>query len=97
MARFVIAVSVEPQRMMLGLLVISAPWLVLAAVQAIVRSAWPTALSALPWLIVAVLLSLSGGRAAATMWLFPLAVAFWGWLSVRRAARGEPAYLEPTP
>ncbi len=74
------------------------PWFALAAVQARVRSGWPTLLSVVPWLAIELFLVAGGGFMQAGIWLVPLGVACWGWVSTRRAALGDPAFLaELTP
>ena len=76
----------------------SFPWLVLAAVQANVRSGWPVLISALPWLIVEVLLTRGNNGIQGGLWLLPLAAAFYGWMNTRQAARlEEPLVSSPGP
>ncbi|MDP1826579.1 MAG: hypothetical protein Q8L48_25135 [Archangium sp.] len=84
-----------PVAVLIALAAGSAPWLVLAAVQANVRSGWPTVLSVVPWLAVELFLLLSRGFMQAGIWLIPLGVAVWGWVSTRQAARGEPSFISP--
>ena len=74
----------------------SAPWLVLAVLQANARSAWPVVVSVVPWLFVELGLMIGAGWMAAAFWLIPLAFTFYGWVSIRQAARGEPAFVIET-
>ena len=79
----------------------SSPWLVLAAVQANVRSGWPVLVSAVPWVLVEVLLTRGNNGIQGGLWLLPLGAAFYGWMSTRQAARLEdplvPALSSPGP
>ncbi|MEW5741556.1 MAG: hypothetical protein AB1938_21745 [Myxococcota bacterium] len=88
----------SPLRALLVAMVVSLPWLVLSAVQAVVKSGWPTALSVAPWLLVEFSVGVaSEGRAALqlTLWLIPLGAAFVGWMGTRHAARPEPPLVAP--
>lgn len=67
------------------------PWLLLAAVQAKVRSGWPVLVSAVPWLLGEFLLNM--GTIQGGLWLVPLGAAFYGWMSTRQAARLEEALV----
>lgn len=91
--RVLSAARPAPGAVLVALAAGSAPWLVLAAVQANVRSGWPTVLSVVPWLAVELFLLLSRGFMQAGIWLIPLGVAVWGWVSTRQAARGEPSFI----
>lgn len=91
--RVVFASSLAPMRALVALLVVSAPWLLLAALQANARSGWPAVVSVVPWLAVEGALLVGSGLMPAMLWLLPLGVTFYGWESTRQAARGEPAYL----
>jgi hypothetical protein len=67
----------------------SAPWLVLAAVQAKVKSGWPVIISVVPWLTVEVFLTMGNASLQGGLWLLPLGAAFYGWMSTRQAAQLE--------
>jgi hypothetical protein len=93
----VITAQREPPAQMLAILVgASAPWLLLAALQANARSGWPVVASVVPWLFVEFSFLLGPGLVPATLWFVPLAFAFYGWVSTRQAALGEPAFIIET-
>ena len=93
LARVIAAERTSPAQMLALLVGASAPWLLLAALQANARTGWPLIVSVLPWLVVEFSVLLSSGVSAATLWLVPLACTFYGWVSIRQAVRGEPAFL----
>ena len=64
----------------------------LAAVQANVRARWPTLVSVVPWVLMAILLA-GGPAIEAGLWLIPLGAAFYGWANARAAARLEVALV----
>jgi hypothetical protein len=65
-----------------------APFVVLAALQARVRSAWPTVASVVPWVLLGVPQVVD--RNWGVLWLaIPFAATFRGWWGIRRAARLE--------
>ncbi|MDP1822879.1 MAG: hypothetical protein Q8L48_06545 [Archangium sp.] len=69
------------------------PWLLLAAVQAKVRSGWPVLVSVVPWLLVEILLTMGSAGVQGGLWLVPLGAAFYGWMNTRQAARLEEALV----
>ena len=91
--RFISASNPQPWVVLVVLLVGSAPWLMLAALQANVRNGWPMALGFILWLTMEVLLVRGARFIGAGVWLIPLGVIFYGWESIRQAARGEPAFI----
>lgn len=97
MERFLSSSKPAPM-MVLGLLAVgSVPWLLLAALQANARSGWPLLVGLVPWFVVEGLLVSNSAFLQAGLWIVPLGVAFYGWISTRQAAHDELAYLLDQP
>lgn len=77
--------------------VVSLPWLVLAGVQAGVRSAWPTLTSVPFWLIVEVVLARGNSGLESALWVVPIGAAFYGWVNIRQAGKLEDALVVSSP
>lgn len=87
----------SPLTVLLSVGVVSLPWLVLAGVQAGVRSGWPTLVSVPFWLVVEVMLTRGNAGFEGALWLIPLGATFFGWMNLRQAGRLEEALVVSSP